>query len=139
MKQGVTELALSTRGKGFYEFTAEVVSWVRSLEIREGLVTLFVRHTSASLVIQENADPDVVHDLEAYFSRLAPEDDPRYRHTMEGPDDMPAHIRAALTGVQLSIPILDGRPALGTWQGVYLFEHRRAPHRRKVAIHAIGE
>ena len=107
MKQGVTELALSTRGKGFYEFTAEVVSWVRSLEIREGLVTLFVRHTSASLVIQENADPDVVHDLEAYFSRLAPEDDPHYRHTMEGPDDMPAHIRAALTGVQLSIPILD--------------------------------
>jgi secondary thiamine-phosphate synthase enzyme len=139
MKQGVAEIAVSTRGKGFYEFTAEAVSWVRSLEIHEGLLTLFVRHTSASLVIQENADPDVVHDLEAYFSRLVPENDDLYKHTMEGPDDMPAHVRSALTGVQLSIPILGGRPALGTWQGVYLFEHRRAPHRRKVALHAIGE
>ncbi len=100
---------------------------------------MFVQHTSASLLIQENADPDVVHDLKNFFARIAPENDPLYRHTIEGPDDMPAHIKAALTATQLSIPVERGRLALGTWQGVYLFEHRDAPHRRSVVLHLLGE
>jgi secondary thiamine-phosphate synthase enzyme len=107
--------------------------------VRAGLLTIFVQHTSASLTIQENADPDVVHDLNTFFDRLVPEDSRLYRHTVEGPDDMPAHIRAALTLTQLSIPVEGGRMALGTWQGVYLFEHRAAPHRRSVLLHLIGE
>jgi secondary thiamine-phosphate synthase enzyme len=102
-------------------------------------LTVFVRHTSASLLIQENADPDVQRDLESFFHRLVPEDNDLYRHTAEGPDDMPAHIKGALTQTQLSIPVSDGRLALGTWQGIYLFEHRRAPHRRELALHLIGE
>lgn len=139
MQQFTRQITVSTRGKGFYEVTGEVCSWVNGLGIQEGLLTVFLRHTSASLVIQENADPDVVRDLESFFSRLVPEDDSLYTHTMEGPDDMPAHIRAALTQSQLSIPILAGRTALGTWQGVYVFEHRRRPHQRSLALHVSGE
>lgn len=122
-----------------YEFTAQVDAWVRETRIRTGLLTLFCQHTSASLLIQENADPDVVRDLNAHFERLAPEDDRLYRHTLEGPDDMPAHIRTALTQTQLSIPVTGGRMALGTWQGIYLFEHRAQPHRRSVMLHLMGQ
>lgn len=139
MRQAAHHLTVATRGKGFYEVTDEVLRWVEKTGIRTGLLTLFLQHTSASLLIQENADPDVVRDLEAFFSRIAPEDSRLYRHTVEGPDDMPAHIRAALTQVQLSIPVAEGRPALGTWQGIYVFEHRSAPHRRRVVMHVAGE
>ncbi len=139
MRQVFTTIQVSTRGKGLYDFTGEIAAWLRGSGIRDGLLTLFVRHTSASLVVQENADPDVQGDLERFFSRLAPEGDPLYRHTDEGPDDMPAHVRAALTLTQLSIPLQAGRMALGTWQGVYLFEHRRRPHERQIAAHLLGE
>jgi secondary thiamine-phosphate synthase enzyme len=138
VKQATHRIDVATRGKGFYECTAEVARWVASQSPQgAGLLTLFLQHTSASLLIQENADPDVVYDLERFFSRLAPEDPRLYRHTMEGPDDMPAHIRAALTQTQLSIPLLDGRLALGTWQGIYVFEHRSVPHRRHVILHLL--
>ncbi|MEM1063987.1 MAG: secondary thiamine-phosphate synthase enzyme YjbQ [Pseudomonadota bacterium] len=124
-----------TRGPGLYEITREIADWVTG----DGLLTLFLRHTSCSLVIQENADPDVRHDLDAFFARLVPPgDDPSMgwlTHTIEGPDDMPAHIKAALLPVSLSIPVTEGRMALGTWQGIYLFEHRSAPHRREIAAH----
>ena len=139
MKQFTRQITVSTRGKGLYEVTAEVCSWVEGLGIEAGLLTVFLRHTSASLLIQENADPDVMRDLETFFSRLVPEDDSLYTHTMEGPDDMPAHIRGALTQSQLSIPVLGGRPALGTWQGIYVFEHRRRPHQRTLALHVLGD
>ena len=139
MRQCHQSFTLSTRGKGLYEFTAEVVGWVRESGIAAGLLTLQVRHTSASLVVQENADPDVQGDLERFFARLVPEDDPIYRHTCEGPDDMPAHVRSALTQTSLGLPVIDGRPTLGTWQGIYLWEHRTAPHRRQVVGHLIGE
>ena len=139
MKQFVRQLEVETRGKGLCEITRPVLDWVSGLEIETGMLTLYIRHTSASLTIQENADPDVLHDLETFFVRLVPENDPRYRHTMEGPDDMPAHIRSALTQTHLAIPLLDGAPALGTWQGIFLFEHRRRPHRRTVVLHASGE
>ncbi|MFZ5484364.1 MAG: secondary thiamine-phosphate synthase enzyme YjbQ [Pseudomonadota bacterium] len=138
LKQHQTEFTVATRGKGLYDFTGPVAAWVRDAGLRTGLLTLFVRHTSASLVIQENADPDVRRDLEAFLSRLVPEQDPIYRHTQEGPDDMPAHVRAALTQTQVSIPVVDGRLALGTWQGIYLYEHRRAGHARSVVGHLIG-
>jgi secondary thiamine-phosphate synthase enzyme len=131
-------LHISTRGKGLYPFTREVSQWVSSLNVETGLLTVFVQHTSASLAIQENADPDVVRDLTDYFERLAPENDPRYRHQDEGPDDMPAHIRSVLTQTSLTIPVVKGRMSLGTWQGIYLFEHRAAPHRRSVVLHLIG-
>ncbi len=134
-----TEFHLSTTRPGLYEFTGEITRWVAGTGVAEGLLTLFVRHTSCSLVIQENADPQVCGDLEAFFRRLVPPStDPSMsylRHTYEGPDDMPAHIKAALLPVSLTIPVADGRPVLGTWQGVYLFEHRDAPHRRRVAAH----
>ena len=139
MRQALHHLNVPTRGKGLYEITGQLAAWVGSTGIRSGLLTVFVRHTSASLTIQENADPDVTHDLNAFFNRLAPEDNSLYRHTVEGPDDMPAHIRAALTLTQVSIPVESGRMALGTWQGVYLFEHRAAHHHRGVALHLIGE
>src|ERR1039458_9634410 len=132
-------LQVATRGKGLYEITGQIAGWLGGLSAANGLLTVFVQHTSASLTIQENADPDVVHDLAAFFNRLVPEDNRLYRHTTEGPDDMPAHIRAALTLTQLSIPVEHGRMALGTWQGVYLFEHRAAPHSRSVLLHLIGE
>ena len=139
MRQSVHQIEVSTRGRGLVEITAQVARWTAEQGIETGLLTLFCRHTSASLLIQENADPDVLRDIEAYFERIAPEGRDLYLHDAEGPDDMPAHLRAALTQVQLSIPVIGGRPALGTWQGIYLFEHRRTPHRREVALHLIGE
>ncbi len=139
MRQSVDKIAVSTRGKGLYEVTSRVESWAASTGIQQGLLTVFIRHTSASLIIQENADPDVVHDLENFFHRTAPEDNRLYRHTAEGPDDMPAHIRAALTQTQLSIPVVSGNMVLGTWQGIYVFEHRASPHTRSVILHLIGE
>jgi secondary thiamine-phosphate synthase enzyme len=132
-------LQVSTKGKGLYEITGEIARWLDGTGVKDGLLTVFVQHTSASLTIQENADPDVKHDLETFFSRLVSEDSRLYRHTIEGPDDMPAHIRAALTLTQLSIPVERGRMLLGTWQGVYLFEHRAAPHRRTVVLQVMGE
>ena len=139
MRQAVETLTFETRGRGLHEITGEVVGWARRQGMTAGLLTLFCRHTSASLLIQENAAREVRSDLEAFFDQIAPEAPGRYLHDDEGPDDMPAHIRAALTGVQLSIPVIGGAPALGTWQGVYLFEHRRAPHRRQVALCLQGE
>lgn len=139
MRQAATSFTVGTRGKGLYEFTEEVEQWVAEQSAHTGLVTLFIRHTSASLTIQENADPDVVADLNDWFGRLVAERDPHFRHTLEGPDDMPAHIRAALTATQLSIPVMHSRLALGTWQGIYVFEHRRSPHKRTVAAHFIGD
>lgn len=138
MLQAFTTFEIITRGKGLYDFTGEVARWIREAGPRDGLLTLFVRHTSASLLVQENADPDVRGDLERFLSRLVPEHDPIYRHTLEGPDDMPAHVRAALTLTQLSIPVQAGRMLLGTWQGLYLFEHRHAGQVRQVAGHLIG-
>jgi secondary thiamine-phosphate synthase enzyme len=139
MRQSHHRLTVTTRGPGLYDFTQEVARWLGQCGASDGLLTLFVRHTSASLVIQENADPDVQRDLEAFLSRLVPENDPLYRHVLEGPDDMPAHIRAALTQTQLSIPVHQGRMVLGTWQGIYLFEHRRSAHVREVALHYLGD
>jgi secondary thiamine-phosphate synthase enzyme len=139
LKQFHHVLEIPTRGKGLYDFTRDVERWVAACRVTTGLLTIFLQHTSASLVVQENADPDVQVDLQDYFERLAPENDPRYRHTIEGPDDMPAHLRAALTATQISIPVIQGRPALGTWQGLYVFEHRRAPHRRRAVLHLLGE
>ena len=139
MRQAFTSIQIGTSGKGLYEFTEDIERWVAGQAIQMGLVTLFIRHTSASLTIQENADPDVVTDLNDWFGRLVPEHDPHFRHTAEGPDDMPAHIRSALTATQLGIPVINGRLALGTWQGIYVFEHRRSPHRRTVAVHFIGD
>ena len=131
-------LEIATRGKGLYPFTRDVAKWVSSTGVQSGLLTLFIQHTSASLVIQENADPDVVLDLADFFERLVPENDPRYRHTTEGPDDMPSHIRSALTQTHLSIPVLGGRMALGMWQGIYLFEHRTSAQRRSVVLQLMG-
>lgn len=139
MPVAIHRLTVATRGKGLYEITREIAQWIAGAAVKEGLLTVFVQHTSASLLIQENADPDVVHDLAVFFSRVAPEDNRLYRHTIEGPDDMPAHIRAALTATHLSIPVERGRMTLGTWQGVYLFEHRAAPHRRSVVLQLIGD
>jgi secondary thiamine-phosphate synthase enzyme len=138
MRQTFHRIAVSTRGKGLYDFTDAVRAWLGAERCHDGLLTLFCRHTSASLLINENADPDVRTDLAAYFERIAPEDGP-YVHDAEGPDDMPAHIRAALTQTHLSIPVQNGALLLGAWQGIYLFEHRRAPHTREVALHFIGE
>jgi secondary thiamine-phosphate synthase enzyme len=132
-------LNVATRGQGLYEITDRISDWLGRQNVRSGLLTVFVPHTSASLLVQENADPDVVLDLNIFFSRLVKEDPSLYRHTCEGPDDMPAHIRAALTLTQVSIPVGHGKMALGTWQGVYLFEHRAAAHRRSVVLHLIGE
>jgi secondary thiamine-phosphate synthase enzyme len=139
LRQALNELRIATRGRGFYEFTDEVENWVSENHFQNGLLTLHLRHTSASLLIQENADPDVRRDLENFFARLVRDGDPLFVHTVEGEDDMPAHIRTALTVVNLSIPLSKGRLALGTWQGIYLWEHRRAPHQRLVSIHCIGE
>ena len=139
MRQEFHTIHIHTSGPKLYEFTSPVLRWLKETGIERGLLTLFVRHTSASLVIQENADPDVQRDLTAFFCRLVPDGDPLFIHTVEGPDDMPAHVKAALTQVTLSIPVQGGVPALGTWQGIYLFEHRRAPHTRSIALHLIGE
>ena len=138
MRQAATILSLRTRGRGLHEITREVAGWAHGHGLEAGLLTIFCRHTSASLLIQENAAREVRTDLEAWFDQAAPEDPTRYAHDAEGPDDMPAHIRAAITGVQLSVPLMQGRLALGTWQGVYLFEHRRMAHAREVALHLMG-
>lgn len=137
MRQFTHTLEVRTRGKGLYDFTRDVRRWVNECGPSTGLLTLFIQHTSASLTVQENADPDVIADLNDFFGRIAPEDNRLYRHTMEGPDDMPAHIRSALTLTQLSIPVIEGDLALGTWQGLYVFEHRAAPHRRSVVLHLL--
>jgi secondary thiamine-phosphate synthase enzyme len=139
LRQASHELTLATRGRGLYEFTDEVAVWLARQKAVQGQLTLHLRHTSASLLIQENADPDVRADLDRFFARLVPDGDPLFEHTCEGADDMPAHVRTALTTVNLSIPVNNGRMALGTWQGIYLWEHRRVPHSRKVAMHFIGE
>lgn len=138
MRQQAGGIIVATRGAGLVECTREIADFVAASGIRDGLCTLFLRHTSASLLVQENADPDVLADLQAFFRKLVPEDERLYSHSAEGPDDMPAHIRAALTQTQLSIPLADGRLVLGAWQGIYVFEHRRAPHRRRLALHVIG-
>lgn len=138
MRQALHTLLVETPGAGLVEITAAIRRWVTGQGIGTGLLTLWCRHTSASLLVQENASPDAREDLEAFFRRIAPEARGLYRHDDEGPDDMPAHLRAALTQVSLSVPVLGGRPVLGTWQGVFVFEHRRAPHRRQVAGHLIG-
>jgi len=139
LRQAQHELKISTSGRGLYEFTDSVTEWLASQKPEAGLLTLHLRHTSASLLIQENADPDVRRDLEAFFQRLVPDGDPLFVHTAEGDDDMPAHVRAALTAVNLSIPVSRGRLTLGTWQGIYLWEHRLAPHTRAVVLHFLGE
>ncbi|HOK47658.1 MAG TPA: secondary thiamine-phosphate synthase enzyme YjbQ [Bryobacteraceae bacterium] len=139
MRQAVHQFCVRTRGQGLYEITDQIISWLAAQQVRTGLLTVFVQHTSASLILQENADPDVVRDLKDFFARLAPENHPAYRHTIEGPDDMPAHIKAALTLTQVSIPVVGGRPALGTWQGIYLFEHRSRAHDRSIVLHLLGE
>jgi len=138
-KQTLTRLSVPTSGRGLYEITRPVAGAVREAAVQTGLLTVFIRHTSASLLIQENADPDVRGDLERLFSRLAPDGDPIFVHTLEGADDMPAHARAALTAVSLSIPIDNARMVLGTWQGIYLWEHRREATRREITLHILGE
>src|ERR1041384_1573692 len=139
LRQVQHEITILTRGRGLYEFTDEVASLLRDSKIQTGQVTLHLQHTSASLLIQENADPEVRRDFERFFSRLVPDGDSLFEHTTEGDDDMPAHIRTALTAVNLTIPISSGRLALGTWQGIYLWEHRTHPHRRHVLLHVIGD
>lgn len=139
LRQALCELNIPTRGRGLYEVTGQVADWVSRGGFKTGLVTLHLRHTSASLLIQENADPDVRRDLEQFFARLVPDGDPLFSHTAEGDDDMLAHVRTALTAVNLSIPVNHGQMALGTWQGIYLWEHRRSPHSRTITAYFIGE
>jgi secondary thiamine-phosphate synthase enzyme len=137
MEQAIGSITVTTAGRGLTDVTDRIEAFVANRAILTGLLTIFCRHTSASLVIQENADPDVLRDLETFFRRIAPEGD-HYRHDDEGPDDMPAHIRAALTQTSLSIPVANGRPVLGTWQAIYLYEHRAVAHRRELVLHLIG-
>ena len=139
LRQALHELTVATRGRGLYEITEEVAAWVAQNVFKSGLLTLHLRHTSASLLIQENADPEVRRDLERFFARLVPDGDPLFRHTIEGADDMPAHVRTALTAVNLSVPVVGGQLALGTWQGIYLWEHRQSHHLRRVTAHFVGE
>lgn len=139
MKQSSTKIEIHSSGRGLFEFTDRLHAFARASGIRDGLLTVFCRHTSASLLIQENADPDVRHDLEAFFAQLSPDGQPGWRHNNEGPDDMSGHIRSVLTQTSLGIPLVAGELALGTWQGVFLWEHRTRPHRREVVLHLIGE
>jgi len=139
MRQAHTTVIVDTRGRGLHEVTRRISGWVADSGLRHGLLTVFVRHTSASLLVQENADPGVRRDLERFFARLVPDGDRLFEHDAEGPDDMPAHVRSALTATQLSVPVLDGRLALGTWQGIYLYEHRLRSDRRELVLHLIGE
>lgn len=139
MQQARQGLTVGTKGPGLYEFTREVDRFVGGQPVETGLLTVFLHHTSASLLIQENADPTVKVDLSNFFKQLVPEDSRLYRHSAEGPDDMPAHIKTALTTVQLAIPVANGRLDLGTWQGLYLFEHRDSPHERRITLHLIGD
>jgi secondary thiamine-phosphate synthase enzyme len=139
LRQEVSEISVSTKGRGFYEITREVSALVSKVGLKKGLATVHLQHTSASLLIQENADPEVRRDFERFFKRLVPDGDAIFEHTAEGEDDMPAHVRTALTAVNLSIPIIGGELALGTWQGIYLWEHRKHPHTRRIAVHLLGE
>jgi secondary thiamine-phosphate synthase enzyme len=139
MQQATTILSFATSRRGLLDITGEITSWLEAQPVTTGLLTLFCRHTSASLLIQENAAAEVRSDLEAFFERVVPENPDLYVHNDEGPDDMPAHIRTALTQVQLAVPVMDGRMALGTWQAIYLFEHRRRRHVREIALHLLGE
>ena len=139
MRQFTHLLSIRTTRRGLVDFTREVRSWLAAQQVTTGLLTVFCKHTSASLLIQENAAREVRSDLEAFFEQIAPEDPGRYEHDDEGPDDMPAHLRTALTQVQLSIPVIEGEPVLGTWQAIYLFEHRQRPHQREIVLHLLGE
>ena len=139
MRQAQFQFSISTTGRGIYKINNPIENWMQSQRVRSGLITLFIPHTSASLLIQENADPDVLKDLNSFFNRLIPDGDPLYDHQAEGPDDMPAHIRSALTQTQLSIPVKENKMVLGIWQGIYLFEHRVSPHTRNVLLHLLGE
>ena len=139
MKQEQFKFSVSTRGRGIYCVSREVCNWVRRQDIQSGLLTLFIPHSSASLLIQENAHPDVLEDLNRFFDRLVPDGDSLFQHQAEGPDDMPSHIRSTLTQTQLSIPVQENKPRLGFWQGIYLFEHRAHPHKREIILHLIGE
>ena len=139
MRQLNTTFSITTRGRHLYDITGQVKSWVGASGIAQGLLTAYIQHTSASLLINENYDPDVTEDLERFFARLVPDGDRLFSHTIEGPDDMPAHVRTALTQTSLSIPLVDGRLALGTWQGIYLYEHRTSDYSRRIVLHLIGE
>ena len=139
MQQKTHQITVNTHGRKLYDITPEIVAWAKASGLRTGLITLFIQHTSASLLINENYDRDVLVDMEAFFNRLIPDGDPLFIHTVEGPDDMPAHVRTALTQTHLSIPLLEGRAALGQWQGVFLYEHRHVPSTRKVILHLIGD
>jgi secondary thiamine-phosphate synthase enzyme len=139
LRQITDEIAIKNRGRGFYEFTDAAARFVTQANVQTGLLTLHLQHTSASLLIQENADPEVRRDFERFFARLVLDGDPIFRHTCEGDDDMPAHVRTALTAVNLSVPIVHGKMALGTWQGIYLWEHRLEPHTRRIRAHLLGE
>jgi secondary thiamine-phosphate synthase enzyme len=139
MRQAHTTLQVRTPGRGLVDVTRRIAEWVRAAGIRDGLLTVFIRHTSASLLVQENADPQVQRDLERFFARLVPDGDPLFEHVAEGDDDMPAHVRAALTQTQLSIPVAGGAMTLGTWQGIYVYEHRLRGHAREVVLHLVGE
>ncbi len=138
LKQSLHTLVVSTKGRGFTDATGELQRWLSQVGANEGLLTVFIRHTSASLIVQENADPSVRSDLERVFAKLAPDGDPMFEHDAEGPDDMPAHVRSALTQTQLSIPVRAGKAQLGTWQALYVWEHRHSPHRRELALHYLG-
>ena len=139
MRQENHQLSISTKNKGLYNITRKIKLWVTQQKFSTGLLTIFIPHTSASIIIQENADPDVLHDLTNFFQQLVPESGENYLHCSEGPDDMPAHIRSALTQTQISIPVNSGSPSLGTWQDIYLFEHRSQSHTRLIHLHLIGE
>lgn len=139
MHQITQQISLSTNGRKLYDITPEVTSWAKYSGFRTGLITIYIQHTSASLLINENYDHDVLVDMEAFFKRLVPDGDPLFTHTVEGPDDMPAHVRTALTQTSLSIPLIDGKAALGQWQGIFLYEHRHVPSTRRVILHLIGE
>lgn len=139
MRQANTSIEVSNNGRGLFEITRELRAFVQSSNMHNGLLTVFCRHTSASLLIQENADPDVRHDLEVFFGKLSPDGQPGWHHNNEGPDDMSGHIRSALTQTSIGIPLVEGELALGTWQGVFLWEHRTRPHRREVVLHLMGE
>ena len=139
MQQAQGSLTFKTDGPGLSDITADIAGWLRQQGVATGLLSIFIRHTSASLVIQENADPDVMRDLKTFFKTLVKEDPSLYRHGTEGPDDMPAHIKSAMTQTSLNIPVTDGRMALGTWQGIYLFEHRTRPHKRQLTLHLMGD
>lgn len=139
MRQVHRSLSIETRGKGLYDITPQVSALVAEAGVKAGLATVYIAHTSASLLIQENADPEVLRDMERFFARLVPDGEPLFRHVEEGPDDMPAHVRSALTQTSLGIPVLDGKPTLGVWQGIFVYEHRNLPHTRKVLVHVIGE